>query len=345
MTVLISKPAINLREELASLRNQGGLPKEDKLYVGDFIQNGDFSADSAWIKTGDHTAISNGTATIGATSGNGSIRQENSLIVGNTYILKLDITAVTSTAAVLVLRNDQYASTSSPVISFGTNLAVTTYSRTFVATGSTVNFTAGGGNSSITIDNISVQEVGKNLVTNGTFDTDSGWTPSSAGAASGISNGQAYLESSGGNARLSQNVNLEAGKTYTIQFDLISQAGFGLSYVRLGTSELLPINSVSIGKNSGTFVANSANNLYFGTFANNGTSFTIDNVILTEGNHQVIQSIPYGYDVKDVYIDGELAREGEAYDYEVKTDGINQWLKPSVEPTATTETVVIGVRK
>ena len=66
---------------------------------------------------------------------------------------------------------------------------------------------------------------------------------------------------------------------------------------------------------------------------------------LPKASHQVIQSIPHGYDVKDVYIDGELAREGEAYDYQVKTDGINQWLKPTVEPTATTETVVIGVRK
>tara|TARA_R110002012_G_scaffold19366_1_gene69979 strand:- start:236 stop:649 length:414 start_codon:yes stop_codon:yes gene_type:complete len=71
----------------------------------------------------------------------------------------------------------------------------------------------------------------------------------------------------------------------------------------------------------------------------------VDNIIINKGLHPVIQSIPYGYDVKDVYIDGELAREGEAYDYEVKTDGINQWLKPTVEPIATTETVVIGVRK
>ena len=71
----------------------------------------------------------------------------------------------------------------------------------------------------------------------------------------------------------------------------------------------------------------------------------MDKITVTEGNHNIIQSIPHGYDVKDVYIDGDLAREGEAYDYEVKTDGINQWLKPTVEPTATTETVVIGVRK
>lgn len=349
MTVKISKPAINLREELASLRNQGGLPKEDKLYLDNLVDNGDFSnGTTGWDTSDGNSSIVNGQLVINAVSGNKSVYKNLLLKPNTTY--KVSIQLLTDGSYLYAY--PQHGSNSNSISGFPLKNTTSTGSVVNHSTVLTTTGTGelrlrlyGGGGSTGTIDNISVQEVGENLVTNGTFDYDSGWTPSSAGAASGISNGQAYLESSGGNARLSQNVNLEAGKTYTIQFDLISQAGFGLSYVRLGTSELLPINSVSIGKNSGTFVANSANNLYFGTFANNGTSFTIDNVILTEGNHQVIQSIPHGYDVKDVYIDGELAREGEAYDYEVKTDGINQWLKPSVEPTATTETVVIGVRK
>ena len=129
----------------------------ETINAPELVTNGDFSTDSDWTKTGNLTAISNGTATIGEASGNGAIRQEDSLIVGNTYILKFDITAVSTAASFLVFRNDHYASTTAPVISFGNSLAVTTYSRTFVATGSTVNFTAGGGNNSITIDNVSIR--------------------------------------------------------------------------------------------------------------------------------------------------------------------------------------------
>jgi hypothetical protein len=349
MTVKISKPAINLREELASLRNQGGLPKEDKLYLDNLVDNGDFSnGTTGWEANSSTLSIDNQRLKVTATAPYGEARYDIPTETGKTYKVTLDYIKGDCNGYVEV-RNQGF---NVNLFTDANNVytANTTREFTFVAIDpvSKLRLLNSHGTSSGNYnfwDNVSVQEVGENLVTNGTFDTDSGWAPSAEGSASGISNGQAYLESSGGNARLTQNVNLEAGKTYTIQFDLISQASFGLSYVRLGTLELLPVNSVSIGTNSGTFVANSASNLYFGTYANSGSSFTIDNVILTEGSHQVIQSIPYGYDVKDVYIDGELAREGEAYDYEVKTDGINQWLKPTVEPTATTETVVIGVRK
>lgn len=37
MTVLVSKPAVNLREELASLRNQGGYQQEVFWFSGDSV--------------------------------------------------------------------------------------------------------------------------------------------------------------------------------------------------------------------------------------------------------------------------------------------------------------------
>ena len=70
--------------------------------------------------------------------------------------------------------------------------------------------------------------------------------------------------------------------------------------------------------------------------------FSIDNVIFSEGNHHQRHPIPAGLKVSRVFIDGKLAREGSAYDYVIKTDGINTWLKTTVEPTASTEIAVIG---
>ena len=43
MTVIVSKPAVNLREELASLRNQGGY-QEQQFYFDSLVTNGTFDA-------------------------------------------------------------------------------------------------------------------------------------------------------------------------------------------------------------------------------------------------------------------------------------------------------------
>jgi hypothetical protein len=49
MTVLYEKPAINLREELASLRNQGGY-SEQQFWFENLVTNGTFAADTDWTK-------------------------------------------------------------------------------------------------------------------------------------------------------------------------------------------------------------------------------------------------------------------------------------------------------
>ena len=140
-------------------RSTTGTYLDSVVYGDELVTNGDFATDSDWTKTGNLTAISNGTATIGETAGNGSIRQEDALIAGKSYIVKFDITAVSSASAFLAFRNDEFSSVGSAVISFGSSLSVATYSKVFVATGSIVNFTVGGGNSSLAIDNVSVKEV------------------------------------------------------------------------------------------------------------------------------------------------------------------------------------------
>ena len=47
MTVYIEKPAVNLREELASLRNQGGYRQETFFYSGDSSTT-DFPLPKGW---------------------------------------------------------------------------------------------------------------------------------------------------------------------------------------------------------------------------------------------------------------------------------------------------------
>jgi hypothetical protein len=54
--------------------------------------------------------------------------------------------------------------------------------------------------------------------------------------------------------------------------------------------------------------------------------------------------MPKGWKPKDVFEHGLLQREGAANDYEVVYDGFDYKVKPTVAPTATTETCVIGVK-
>lgn len=47
MTVIVSKPAINLREELAFLRNQGGYEEQQFWFAGDGSET-DFAMEKGW---------------------------------------------------------------------------------------------------------------------------------------------------------------------------------------------------------------------------------------------------------------------------------------------------------
>jgi hypothetical protein len=351
MTVLISKPAINLREELASLRNQGGLPKEDKLYLDDFLDNGTFdSGTTGWISVGEATATISNNAILVAGSSNpingGIASQLTGTKKDKAYKVTFDLVAEVGSGLAYVRQGTASTLASGTDIFAESSLSVGTHSAVFLAKADDVylqfyTYQSSGGARSFTLDNISVQEVGENLVTNGTFDTDSGWTQLDSGAT--ISGGVLNLNGTPNADACRQDISIVAGKTYHLSWEIksINQTGTPEIGLKLGGSTIHTASTV--GVHTATAVATSTGNVQ--VYVTGNPVGTLDNIMVTEGSHQVIQSIPHGYDVKDVYIDGELAREGEAYDYEVKTDGINQWLKPTVEPTATTETVVIGVRK
>lgn len=345
MTVKISKPAINLREELASLRNQGGLPKEDKLYLDNLIDNGDFSnGTTGWDTSDGNITVVNGQLVTNATPTDKSAYQQITLKPNTTYKVSIQLLTDGSYLYAYPQHNSNANNISGFPLKNTTSSGSVVNHSTILTTTETGQlrlrlYTTNGDTG--TFDNVSVQEVGENLVTNGTFDYDGGWTVQTNGSISGGSLTYSGAVNSGDTY---QTLGWVTGEAYTVSVSVSNFTGGSFKIRRGGQSSVATPDFASNGRHTATFVAPSGNEaLVIDVSDNLGCS--IDNITVTEGLHHVIQSIPHGYDVKDVYIDGELAREGEGYDYQVKTDGINQWLKPTVEPTATTETVVIGVRK
>ena len=131
---------------------------------------------------------------------------------------------------------------------------------------------------------------GPELVTNGDFATDSDWAIAGAAAASNISNNVAYIESGGANAYLTQQLTgLVAGKSYQISFNLISKVGAGIAYLRVAGLDVAATSLYGlVGEQSYIFIAGSGSQeLRFMTYALATSSFTIDNVSVTEiqGSH------------------------------------------------------------
>ena len=89
MTVIIEKPAVNLREELADLRNQGTY-QEQQFYFDGLVTNGTFDTDTNWTKGTDWT-ISGGVASHPTTS-SAAIFQSSAVELGKRYQVSVDIT-------------------------------------------------------------------------------------------------------------------------------------------------------------------------------------------------------------------------------------------------------------
>ena len=94
MTVYIEKPAVNLREELASLRNQGGY-QEQQFYFDGLVTNGTFDSDTAWTE-GTGWTISGGVAS-SASGLSGSLLSDYSgdLVAGKLYCVTVDVNITT----------------------------------------------------------------------------------------------------------------------------------------------------------------------------------------------------------------------------------------------------------
>lgn len=182
-----------------------------------------------------------------------------------------------------------------------------------------------------------------NLVTNGGFDADTDWTK---GTNATISGGTlSYAGGSGNTDTLQGGGDYDTGKVYKVTFD-ISNWSSGSVRVYSGSSSAGVSTYNSVGTHTYTFVvqADSATLIVDVTSTFVGD---IDNVSIFEAdaNDDVVHRMPKGWVPKDVYEDGLLQREGSAHDYEVVYDGFDYYVKPTVAPSATTQTCVIGVRK
>ena len=199
------------------------------------------------------------------------------------------------------------------------------------------------------------------FVTNGTFDTGiSGWT---ADATYGGTLAHDTVEFAGGGLKITHTT------TYSGAYQAISTVA-GKQYVvtanfdKAGVTQTVTLEATTTTTfNSGrlAFASNGANDtgsLQF-TFTATGTTTYIhvngdsnpsrvhywDNISVfeTDGT-DVVHRMPKGWVPKDVYEDGLLQREGSAHDYEVVYDGFDYYVKPTVAPSATTQTCVIGVK-
>jgi hypothetical protein len=182
-----------------------------------------------------------------------------------------------------------------------------------------------------------LEAAAENLALNPGFDNTGIWTLAEGWVISG-GTANATTASS---RNCTQTFDIIVGQAYTITFTLSNRSS-GKVQPRLGGSGTVQGTSRnSDGTYTETLTAISGNTTFTFRAQDNFTG-SIDNVIFSEGNHHQRHPIPVGLKVSRVFIDGKLAREGVAYDYVIKTDGINTWLKTTVEPTASTEIAVIG---
>lgn len=177
------------------------------------------------------------------------------------------------------------------------------------------------------------------LVTNGTFDSDTAWTK---GTGWTISGGVA-TKSAGTASSLSQGDLVKTGSVYVVQYTLSSYSGGGVQIILDGVAGS-PFRTVN-GTYTEIITASGGSGIVY-VYGNSLFAGSIDNISVFEvdASNDVIHTMPKGWKPKDVFEDGLLQREGAAHDYEVVYDGFDYYVKPTVAPSATTQTCVIGVK-
>ena len=188
-----------------------------------------------------------------------------------------------------------------------------------------------------------------NLVTNGTFDTDTDWTKGTGWTINTTTGVATHAQSAGGGA-LSQELVWEVGKTYLISATIDTTSDATISNSSLGirnnaeTTNLATLSlDPSISKEyTLLFTATETNSKVWVYSVDEITS--IDNIsVYTSDGTYIAFTMPKGWKPLHVYDDGVLQREGSAEDYEVTFDGFNYYVKPTVANPGARNTV-IGVR-
>jgi hypothetical protein len=174
------------------------------------------------------------------------------------------------------------------------------------------------------------------LVENGAFDTTDGWT---LGTGWSISGGSANSSGSGGH--LEQIGKIEKSKRYMVAVDIDYTSGSGQIYV----GGVLTSLSVQTTGQQVDFVTPVATEGFVLLTTNYIASVNEVKLFEVDENDNVIHSLPLGFKPLHVYEDGLIQREGDVHDYTVVKTGGAYAIKPTVQPTATTETCVIAERE
>ena len=189
------------------------------------------------------------------------------------------------------------------------------------------------------------------LVTNGTFDTDtSGWISRNDAVLSVVSQRLRVTNNVTDYGHAYQAITTVVGETYYLTADMFAGS---TSFARIsignsaGSSNVTGVNFTAPDSAAFPFVANSTTtyiNLQCNTTGD--TDYVdFDNVsVYTSDGTDVAFTMPKGWKPLHVFEDGALQREGSAYDYTVEYDGFNYIVKETVAPVASSSTTVIGVR-
>jgi hypothetical protein len=193
-----------------------------------------------------------------------------------------------------------------------------------------------------------------NLLINGTFDTDlSGWSANLITWFDGTAKKDSAGTANGNSGSIKVQDFPFKHTFYVVKFDIVNWAAgnvfAGIS--RTGNSLQSSQQTANFtGNGTYTAVLPAQSTIYVDDTLTIETStnanLSLDNVSLFESDASgnAIFTMPKGWKPKDVFEDGLLQREGVAHDYEVVFDGFDYVVKPTVAPSATTETHIIGVK-
>jgi len=177
MTVYTTKPAINLREELASLKNQGGY-SEQQFYFDSLVTNGDFATATTGWNAGTNSTLSIVSAALRVTSTSTTAPTAYQVIttaVGKSYTVSADILTGSATRFGRLLVGN---SASNGALYTGGYAVSTTQTATFVATSVTTYLTLMCNTTTSTeymdFDNVSVYDSDG---TDAIYTMSKGWVP------------------------------------------------------------------------------------------------------------------------------------------------------------------------
>ena len=182
------------------------------------------------------------------------------------------------------------------------------------------------------------------LIENGTFDTTDGWTLGTGWSISGgsLSSDNSQTDYSSASCL----VDLDINKKYYVTFNVTVTTGN--VYFRFGAPT--SAGNIEVINTTGTYTytiepLGASQGITFLAYASFAGSIDNVSVFEVDENDSVIHSVPLGFKPVHVYEDGLIQREGDVHDYTVVKTGGAYAIKPTVQPTATTETCVIAERE